>query len=79
MKVIKVDKKVEYRGHRTCSRIRGKIRPKVRFDRRCRKECTSGARRTYTGYTEDIHRKYTGNTQDKQKTNAGMGAGMNAR
>jgi len=34
MKVIKVDKKVEYRRHRTCSRIRGKIRPKVRLDRR---------------------------------------------
>ena len=34
MKVIKMDKKVEYRRHRTCSRIRGKIRPKVRFDRR---------------------------------------------
>jgi hypothetical protein len=59
---------MEYRGHRTCSRIRGKIVPKVRFDRRCRTEWVPGAHRIYTGYTED-----------KQKTNAGMGAGMNAR
>jgi len=32
-----------------------------------------------TGYTQDIHRIYTGYTEDKEKTNAGMGAGMNGR
>ena len=44
-----------------------------------RKEWVPGARRIYTGYTQDIYRIYAGYTEDKQKTNAGMGAGMNAR
>ena len=76
MKVIKMDKKVEYRGHKTCSRIRGKIGPKVRFDRRCRTDCTSGARRTYTVHTQYIHRTYTGHTQDIRGDAEGMNAGM---
>ena len=43
--------KVEYRGHRTCSIIRGKIRPKVKFDRGCRMDWVPDVR-------EDIHRIY---------------------
>jgi hypothetical protein len=68
MKVIRMDKKVEYRGHKTCSRIRGKIRPKVRFDRRCRTDWVPDIHRTYTGHTQDIHRTYTRHTQDIHST-----------
>jgi hypothetical protein len=41
--------------------------------------CTQDIQRIYTGYRQDIHRIYTGYTEDKEKTNAWMGAGMNAR
>jgi hypothetical protein len=69
--VIKKRIKVEYRGHRTCSRIRGKIVPKVRLYRRCRTEWVPDVRLdarldarldTQKKYTEEIHRR---NTQKK--------------
>ena len=85
-KVIKMEIKVEYRGHKTCSRIRGKIVPKVRLDRRCRTDWvpdihstytvhTQYIHSTYTVHTQDIHRTYTGHTQYIRRDAAGMNAG----
>ena len=67
---------MEYRRHRTCSIIGGKIVPKVKYDRRCRMDWVPDVRedvrediredihRIYTGYTQDIRRKYDGNMAD---------------
>ena len=66
--VIKKVNKSGDRRHRTCSIIGGKIRPKVKFDRRCRTDWVPDIHRIYariyTGYTQDIRRKYDGNMAD---------------
>ena len=64
MECNKKEIKVGHRGHKTCSIIRGKIRPKVKFDRRCRTDWVPDIHRIYArmhaGYMSDICRIYVG-------------------
>ena len=76
-KVIKMEKKVEIAGT-GLAEIRGKIQPKVEYDRRRMQDWVPDMRRICTGlgagYAEDICRICAGYMPDMRR----IGCGMNA-